>query len=114
MAKVYEASNISTPEVIEAKNLDKHVHNKLLVGMKCVFTSGKPPLRFNHQNLASTSQEKSTPLSSKQEKLTEALNHLHGCALSATTTINCGTTIDASPFLIPKWAGYPGNSTRNV
>ena len=42
--------------------------------------------------------------------MTEALNHLHTCATSETMTINCGTTLDASPFLVPKWDGYPGNS----
>ena len=44
VAKVYEASNISTPEIIEAKNLDKHVHNKTSFGMKRVFTSEKKTL----------------------------------------------------------------------
>ena len=43
VAKVYEASNISTPEIIEAKNTDKHVHIMLSVGMKRVFTSEPPP-----------------------------------------------------------------------
>ena len=114
VAKVYEASNISTPEIIEAKNMDKHVHIMLSVGMKRVFTSEPPPLRIKHPHLALKYQDQATPLSSEQKILTEALNHLHACAPPATTTINCGTKLDASPFLISKWAGYPWNSKGQI
>ena len=42
VAEVYEASNISTTDIIEAKSLDNYVNNNVSVRMKRVFTSRKP------------------------------------------------------------------------
>eukprot|EP00957_Ditylum_brightwellii_P189322 14410039-Ditylum_brightwellii.AAC.1 len=108
-AKIHEVSDISIPENVPKKKLDKYMLRALKTMVKASFTLAKLSLRVPHHSSLSTESNNLELMMSKNAHLANKLLQLHTQTLSASES-GGSTTTKVSPLVELKWACYHGNS----
>ena len=112
--ELYEASGITTPEVVLNKKLAQHKRNELDVQLGNSFTSDKPPLFVQEVNNSSAAAVISdNQMSSKAQSIQQVLLD-SGVAHTSSPDFQEINLVTNPTEARSKWAGYPGNNPNKL